>query len=260
MLPNLANLSIDAVFDHVDAERLRADAQARGIDRIFNTECVSCLDAFEEDEEVEVFRCGHAMHLRCAQRWYQQPGKEPVCFLCKTHVLTPVERTEVGMPQPAPPPEIVQAARNGNLPRVQELLAAGADVNQVDDRGFTALMLATDWGHTAIAAALLAAGAEVDKVDYDGMTALIWASWQGHTAIVKALLAAGADANHWDNDGDTALMLASYWGHAEIVKLLLAAGADVNHVSNNGETALMKAEQQNHPAVAALLRAHGATD
>jgi ankyrin repeat protein len=246
MLPSLANLSVDAVFVYRDADGLRADAQARGIDRIFNTECVSCLDAFEEGEEVEVLGCGHAMHLRCAQRWYEQPGKEPVCFLCKTHELTAAERDEVEYvggeeededdededdedEDEEEAHEIVRAAADGNLARVQELLVAGADVN---------------W------------------VLYGSNTALMWASVRGHAAIVELLLTApDIDVNYKNGDGDTALMYASATDRIAIVEMLLdAPGIRVNIKDNGGWTALMQASGSGRAAVAIrrLLRAAGA--
>ena len=45
-----------------------------------------------------------------------------------------------------------------------------------------------------------------------GSTALICASNKGHTEIAQALLAAGADKEAKDRRGNTALLLASYKG------------------------------------------------
>jgi hypothetical protein len=162
--------------------------------------------------------------------------------------------------KPKPSPEFYQAVKDGNLERVQELIAAGANVNHVDDDGETALIHASWKGHAAVVAALLAAGAAVNHAYKDGgWTALMMASSQGRTAVVTMLLAAGANVNQTDDNGHTALMWASNGGHAAVVAALLDAGADVNHAyKDGGWTALMMASSQGRRAVvAALLAAPG---
>jgi hypothetical protein len=72
---------------------------------------------------------------------------------------------------------------------------------------------------------LLAAGAAVNAKDEKGRTALILASMQGHREVVQALLAAGAEVNAKSTNGKTALMLATEKGHREVIELLLKAGA-----------------------------------
>ena len=54
---------------------------------------------------------------------------------------------------------IIQAARDGDLPAVQTLLAEGADINAEDSNGGTALMRASYKGHTEIVKLLLEKGA-----------------------------------------------------------------------------------------------------
>ena len=73
--------------------------------------------------------------------------------------------------------------------------------------------------------ALLTAGASKDHANRDGYTALIEATDNGHTQVVEALLKAGADFKKISKYGRTALMIATYNGHTEIVQLLQAATA-----------------------------------
>lgn len=75
---------------------------------------------------------------------------------------------------------------NAELKVVKHLIDNGADVNAVDNEGWTALTYASGNGHTALVRMLLDSGA-VNAVDIDGWTALTYASLYGHTAIVKLL-------------------------------------------------------------------------
>jgi len=66
-------------------------------------------------------------------------------------------------------------------------------------------------------------GADVNIQKEDGFTALMEASQKGHTEIVKMLIDTGAQVNIKNKYGTTPLMIASDKGHAEIVELLEAA-------------------------------------
>lgn len=72
---------------------------------------------------------------------------------------------------------------------------------------------------------LLDKGANVNATDDKGVTALMLASRNGRHEIVKDLVERGAEINFKDKDGVTALMLASRGGHREVKKLLQRAGA-----------------------------------
>lgn len=102
------------------------------------------------------------------------------------------------------------------------LLAAGAVVNEAEDCGSTALIIASGRGHFDCVCALLEKGAVVGHAKHDGWTALIWASEEGHVHCVRALLEAGAEVSHADGDGDTALRIGAR--HLGVVQLICAYG------------------------------------
>ena len=89
-----------------------------------------------------------------------------------------------------------ECAYGGHIQFLNKILERGADVNEIDDRGRTALYEASKEGHLDILEALIKAGADVDQVpeDRNGKTALHIASFKGRTNIVESLLDAGADA------------------------------------------------------------------
>ena len=93
---------------------------------------------------------------------------------------------------------------------------------------------------------LLEAGADVNDKDDVGNTALIYTALNNYNQCAKTLLKAGADVNMCNNDGETALIAASKNDHSECVKILFEAGADVNMCSKDGETALMVASENGH--------------
>ena len=80
------------------------------------------------------------------------------------------------------------AALNGEMEKVEELIGKGADPNKVDPDGRTALMFASFNGHTEIVRLLLDAGAEVGIRDALGRTALLYASTGPFAESVKLLL------------------------------------------------------------------------
>lgn len=128
-------------------------------------------------------------------------------------------------------PPIVTAAYEGKTEKVQELIAAGADVNQPDYKKSTALYLAALSGHSEIVRMLLAAGATLNDINKFGGFPLAAAASFGYVDIVKMLLAAGADVNLKNQAGETALFKAveSWKKGPEIVQLLLKAGAEIQN-------------------------------
>ncbi len=92
----------------------------------------------------------------------------------------------------APATALHEAARSGDMPALQRLVAAKADIDARDVSGRTALMLAVRGGHKSAVDALLAAGADPNAADAAGTTPLEAARAGGHSAIATALEQAGA--------------------------------------------------------------------
>ena len=95
------------------------------------------------------------------------------------------------------------AAWDGHLDHVSELIKAGADVNKGDGLGVTALMKTSMYRREACTDVLLKAGAELEQADDDGYTALMHACDCGHETIALALLNAGADPLAVNKSGQT---------------------------------------------------------
>jgi ankyrin repeat protein len=103
----------------------------------------------------------------------------------------------------------------------------------------TALHLAALNGHAGCVRVLLAAGANVEAVDQLHATALHWAALGGHVTCVKLLIDAHANINAMDCLGRTALHWAAKNGHLSAIQCLVEAGADL---LRSGRAALTPSE------------------
>lgn len=154
--------------------------------------------------------------------------------------------------------QLPAAAAEGQLPRIEELLDAGAFIDTPDDEGKTALMHAAARGHYGIVIMLVNRGADVNLHSKAGGTALSFAAWNGNLFILSRLLRHGADVNAKNSEGWTALMYASINGHVQCVRRLLDEGADVNARDNGSRTALSAAVWNGHTQTAEALLEEGA--
>src|SRR5215813_8532396 len=88
--------------------------------------------------------------------------------------------------------DLWHSAEEGDVGRLETLLARGVNINARNDAGATALMLAAYHGRLEMVRALTDHGADLNVVDRDGFTAAMLANHSGHQNIVRILLARGA--------------------------------------------------------------------
>lgn len=153
---------------------------------------------------------------------------------------------------------LLQAALDGNLDTVRELLLFGAAKEAVDDLRRTALHLAAKQGHTEVVNILLASGAILEAVTTWGFTPLHLAVSSGSVETIKTLLAGGAHIEAKDQGGYTALHSAAQDGHADIAETLLASGAELEAITEGGSTPLHLATADGHTKIIKILLARGA--
>ena len=94
----------------------------------------------------------------------------------------------------------------------------------------------------------------VNAYSHDGWTALHLASFFGHGDVANLLLARGADVNARAAGDHTALHEAALRGNLELAQLLLAHGADATIRNHDGHTPLDVAQAKGHAALARRLR------
>jgi uncharacterized protein len=181
----------------------------------------------------------------------------------------------IRQPQAGAKTALLYATRLGDLALVQQLVAAGADLEQADANGITPLLNAIintsivavrqDLGeHLQVARYLIKAGAKVNSADWYGQTPL-WAAVDVRNLIYRDV--SSTAANHVDRP--LALTL---------IRELLAAGADPNQrtkefppsrhfilsigsvewVDMTGQTPFLRAALAGDLSVMELLLEHGA--
>jgi uncharacterized protein len=135
------------------------------------------------------------------------------------------------------------AARSGDLASAKLLVGAGANVNDADAWGVSAVTLAAHSGFEELVEFLLEKGAD-PNAEGPGFTGLHEAIMLRNERIVAALLAHGADANlplktwtplrrssadhNFDPElvGASPLWLAARWSEPAVMRLLVQHGAD----------------------------------
>lgn len=154
---------------------------------------------------------------------------------------------------------LMNASADGNNEQVLNFLASGADVNEENNYGWTALNHAARSGQVETAKLLIEKGAQIDTVDDVGWTPLIRAAQKGHTDMVKFLVENGADVNAVTTDGWTALMWATLRKKLSTVKYLVKVdGINVNHLSKDGRSAILIAITENNNDILIVLQDAGA--
>ncbi|RYG52399.1 ankyrin repeat domain-containing protein, partial [archaeon] len=157
-----------------------------------------------------------------------------------------------------------EAAGVGDGPEVSRLLAAGANMNAVDEDNYTALHEAALEGHAHVVELLLGAGARTDVCNATGNDALHCAIAAGHAALAHRIWCHTRDArfthahlaalgygdvgtevaftvevaNAVDGCGYTPLHVAAAVGNADVLTRLVSAGAAVEAADEDGATPL----------------------
>jgi ankyrin repeat protein len=166
------------------------------------------------------------------------------------------------------------------------LVDRGANVNQADTLGQTALHHAVETGKRGLLNALIARGANlnarlaqqglpfrrgdyVSRAGFGGATPFWLAAMYGDVETMRTLHAAGADLKLPSRNGTTPLMVAAGLGQTdsrivpesrllEAVKYLVSLGGDVNEANTGGQTAVHGAAGISAHAIIGYLASQGA--
>ncbi len=145
--------------------------------------------------------------------------------------------------------------RKGDLDAVKELLAKDESlIAAKTSMGFTPLILAAYYNQGHICTYLLENGANANEEDRSGNTALMGIAFKGYTEVAEILIKHGAIVNQRNFNDATALTFASTFGHGALVKLLLKNGADLTLKDNRGNTPMSHAEIQGNEEIIQIIK------
>ena len=155
--------------------------------------------------------------------------------------------------------QLTDAIRNNDAEEIKRLARDdNSIINALDENKKLPLVQAAWWGKDKAIEALLKSGAEVNNKDGKGTTALKAAAATGNEGIIEVLLRERADVNLTDKNGSTPLIAAAMKNNGKVATLLLAKGAAIDAQNNKGETALTKAVNLGYPDIVEILLGKGA--
>ncbi len=149
---------------------------------------------------------------------------------------------------------IFDVARSGTLQEIEQLYSQNKNcINEINENGFSPLILACYKGNSEIAKFLIEKKSNIDYVSDEG-TALMAAIVRRKNELVKLLLENGANPNLSNLQKTTALMYAVQFKNIESVKLLLQYKADKTIVNKDQKTAFEIAVFTNDEEIINLLK------
>ena len=170
-------------------------------------------------------------------------GLRRLCLALAVAVLAPAALAQV-------PPSATEAAayrgllakaHRGDVPGLEQALAAGALPDARDSHGRTALHVATFARQQGAIRALARAGADLNLLENDRYDAVTIAAVADDEDTLRLLLSLGAKAGQVTSRYDgTALIAAAHLGHDGVVRQLIQAGAPLDHVNNLHWTAVIE--------------------
>ena len=150
------------------------------------------------------------------------------------------------------------ACERNQMEVLEILVAAGADLHKLGNKGRHVLHVAAAMGRADILHYLLSNNSfDVDCVDESLSTPLHLAATHGREEAVRVLLEFEADQNLCNTDGKSALYLAAEEGKRHVLHVLLEGGSDVTLASETGKTPLYAAAENGFTKCVELLLDYG---
>ena len=150
--------------------------------------------------------------------------------------------------------DLINAAYNGKTEVLENAIDEGANINLKSKKGGVCLLsYAAGAGHGLTVYMLLNKGANINEIDDAGWSALHFAASNGHNNVINMLTKFNVNLNMQNKDGWTALMYAAFYNHESAVKALLESGARTNIALTNGLDVMAIAKNKGHNKIISLL-------
>lgn len=153
---------------------------------------------------------------------------------------------------------LIQAVKDNEDYRIVPLLENGADINAINKKGWSPLLLAIDSNSQEVVNVLIEEGADLYHYSYDNDTPLYLAIKNKQVQIALLLLERGTDYTT-KKDGKSLLMYSIEYKTPEIAnELIKYHDIDINIKGKEGLTPLMLALRNDQPEIAVSLIKSGA--
>ena len=211
------------------------------------SDCSICFNDITGSTGRTVLGCGHEFHLKCVVTWLQREDGAGTCPCCR-----------------AEPGELEQIRASVG----EEDYDDDESVSTSDSvTGITPLMEAASIGDCDEINRLIAAGADMEERDSEGDTALCYTVINGHEAATKEFLRLGADLMALstlcpDNEEDDTSYEHAFHGACNYTSVpciaaVLDRGVDVNCVCPGSDgslplTTVIRSEQESEEMLAAI--------
>jgi ankyrin repeat protein len=162
------------------------------------------------------------------------------CFLVIVSKVFSQPMDSINLEESQPSGELFAAAKSGDLETVKRLIASGAPLEEIGERGATALIIASLKENEEVIKTLVMAGANVNAQAEYGITAMFLAVDKGHEKIVKLLIDSGSRMDIKEDKGATLVAAAAHSNRINILKLLIKAGADFNGTKLHKKDVVLK--------------------
>jgi len=172
------------------------------------------------------------------------------CYYNKPHLVKIFIKSLDGV-------SIFEAAAAGLLEDLSQMVDNDESlVNKISDHGFSALGIATHFGHEDMVRHLLTKNADPNLPSQNGYLVfpLHTAVGAGHLPISKLLIEGNAEVNVLQASRISPLHLAAQIGNIEMIILLLENGARIDIKNDNGQTASDLARERGHEEISEILK------
>jgi ankyrin repeat protein len=150
---------------------------------------------------------------------------------------------------------LLTSVDGGDVRAAERAIASGANVNEEDQSGCTALCHAVRMRNAIMVELLLKHGADPNVRDSSGRSPIFSAAHNGELGIMRSLIHHKAYLEFHDSQGGTPLFAAVRADKLEAAELPLDAGADPNALDRRNKSAIAWARSA---AMTGLLRKYGA--
>lgn len=151
---------------------------------------------------------------------------------------------------------LVQLIKENELKLLEKQLIGGANPNILGEDNYTPLTMAARENNKLATRLLLNAGADPDQKDFHGMTAIEIALQENYIDILRQLNDNGDAVTALRPDGTSPLSRPAREGHLEVLRFLLEQGCSPN--GGKGPSPLFYAARENNVEAVRMLLDHGA--